>query len=75
MGQLSKETACQIAVDFLKKLKSTEKIDVALVEQQDGEWVIRGTCPIEFGDYAWPERFAVMVDSKGKIKSSDFGLL
>ena len=75
MSELSKETASQIAVEFLKKRKNTERIDVVMVEQQDDGWVVRGTCPIEFGDHQWPERFSVVVDLKGRIKSTDFGLL
>lgn len=75
MSQLSEETATQIAVEFLKKRKNNEQIDVALVEIQDDCWVIQGTCPMEFGDHQWPEKFTVTVDSKGKIKSTDFGLL
>ena len=75
MTQVTKESASQIAVEFLKKSKNTEKIDVALIEMQDDCWIVRGTCPMEFGDHQWPERFAVVVDLKGKIKSTDFGLL
>ena len=75
MTQLSKENATQIAVEFLKKQKGTEKVEVALIETQDDCWVIRGTTPIQFGEIEWPERFAVVIDLKGKIKSTDFGLL
>ena len=46
-----------------------------MVEQQDDGWVVSGTCPIEFGDHHWPEKFSVVVDLKGRIKSTDFGLL
>jgi hypothetical protein len=75
MAQLTKEYASQVAVDFLKKRKNTEKIDVALIELQDDCWVIRGTCPMEFEGSQWPERFTVVVDLKGKIRSTDFALL
>jgi hypothetical protein len=75
MPELSKESASQIAVEYLKKRKNTEKIDVALVEAQDDCWMVQGTCPIEFGGTQWPEKFSVVVDSKGRIKSADFGLL
>ena len=75
MSQVSKETASQIAVEFLKKRKNTEQIDVALIEQQDDGWLISGTCTIDFGDHQWPERFSVVVDLKGRIKSEDYGLL
>ena len=75
MPQVSKEYASQIAVDFLKKKKNTEKIDVALIETQDDGWIIRGTCPIDLEGHQWAERFAVVVDLKGKVKSIDFALL
>jgi hypothetical protein len=75
MSQVSKESASQIVVEYLKKQKNTQNVEVALVELEDNCWVVRGTCPIEFGERQWPERFAVVVDSKGKIKSTDFGLL
>jgi hypothetical protein len=75
MPELSKENASQIAVEFLKKQKGTDKVSVAIVETQDDCWVISGTTPIQFGEIEWPERFAVVVDSKGKIKSTDYKLL
>ena len=75
MTQISKESASQIAVDFLKKQKNTEKIDVALVEEQSDGWVIRGTCPIDLEGHPWAEKFAVVIDLKGKIKTTDYALL
>lgn len=75
MGQLSKEAASQVTVEFLKKLKNTDKIDVMFTEMKDNCWVVSGTSPIEFGGSQWPERFTVVVDSKGKVKSSIFRLL
>jgi hypothetical protein len=69
------ETASQIVVEYLKKEKNTEKIEVAMIELEDNCWVVRGTCPLEFGETQWPERFAVVIDLKGKIKSTDYGLL
>jgi hypothetical protein len=75
MSQVSKESASQIVIEYLKKQKNTDKIEVAIVELEDNCWVVRGTCPIEFGETQWPERFVVVIDSKGKIKSIDYGLL
>jgi hypothetical protein len=72
---VSKELAHQIALDFLKKRKSTEKIDVSTVEQKNEVWIIRGTCPIDLEGHPWAEKFEVVVDQKGKIKSTDFSLL
>jgi len=71
------ESAQQIAVDFLKKRKSTERVEVSTVEQnQDKDiWVIRGTCPIDLEGHPWAEKFEVIVDTKGKIKSTTFALL
>ena len=75
MSQVSKEYASQIAVEYLRKQKNTDKIQVAIVELEDNCWVIRGTCPLEFGETQWPEKFSVVIDAKGKIKSTDYGLL
>jgi transcriptional regulatory protein LevR len=75
MNSVSKELAHQIALDFLKKRKSTEKIDVSTVEQENEVWIIRGTCPIDLEGHPWAEKFEVVVDQKGKIKSTDFSLL
>lgn len=74
-NSISKELAHQIAVEFLKKRKNTEKIDVSAVEQKKEFWVIRGTCPIDLEGHPWAEKFEVIVDQKGKIRSTDFSLL
>jgi len=73
--EISTETAQQIAVEFLKKRKNTEKIDISTVEQKDGVWIVRGTCPIDLEGHPWAERFEVIIDQKGKIRSTDFALL
>jgi hypothetical protein len=75
MPQVSKEAASEIVVDFLKKQKNTDKIDVADIEEQSDGWLVRGTCPINLEGHPWAEKFAVVVDLKGKIKATDFSLL
>ena len=75
MPQVSKQSASQIAVEFLKKEKSTDRIDVAVVEEQSDGWMVRGTCPIDLEGHPWVEKFAVVVDWKGKIKDINYGLL
>jgi hypothetical protein len=75
LPQMSKESASQIAVEFLMKEKKTEKIDVAVIEEQSDGWMVRGTCPINMEGHPWVEKFAVVVDWKGKIKESNYGLL
>lgn len=75
MQNISTEVVQKIAVDYLKKRKSTEKIDISTVEQKNGVWVIRGTCPIDLEGHPWAEKFEVVIDEKGKIKSTDFSLL
>ena len=72
---ISRENAQEIAANFLKKKKNTEKIDVATVEQNREDWVIRGTCPINMEGHPWAEKFEVIVDPKGKIKSTYSSLL
>jgi len=75
MPQVSKESAGQIAVEFLRKEKNTDKIDVAVIEEQSDGWMVRGTCPIDLEGHPWVEKFAVVVNWKGKIKTLDYGLL
>lgn len=75
MKVLMEKDATEIAVEFLKKRKNTERIEVSSVEQRDGCWVVRGTCPIDLEGHPWAEKFEVVIDGKGKIKSTDFSLL
>jgi hypothetical protein len=75
VNKASKEIAQQVAVDFLKKRKNTEKVEVSTVEQKHEDWIIRGTCPIDLEGHPWAEKFEVIIDSKGKVKSLDFALL
>ena len=75
MQGVSTESVRQIAVDYLRKRKNTEKIDVSTVEEKEGFWVIRGTCPIDLEGHPWAEKFEVIIDEKGKVKSMDFSLL
>jgi hypothetical protein len=75
MQKVSTEAVQQIAVDYVKKRKNTEKIDISTVEQKNGVWVIRGVCPIDLEGHPWAEKFEVVVDEKGKIRSTDFSLL
>jgi hypothetical protein len=75
MQAVSEENAKQIAVDFLRKKKNTEKVNVSSVEQKDGVWIIYGMCPIDLEGHPWTEKFEVIVSRKGKIKSTYFSLL
>jgi hypothetical protein len=75
MPQVTRESASEIVIDFLKKEKNTDKIDVAMVEDHDEGYVVRGTCPIDLEGHPWAERFAVVVDLKGRIKTIDYALL
>jgi len=69
------ENAQQIAVEFLKRRKSLERVEVSTVERNKNIWVIRGTCPIDLEGHPWAEKFEVILDTKGKVKSSYFALL
>ncbi len=75
MKAFSKEDAQEIAVDLVRKKKNSEEIAVASVEQKDGVWIINGTCPINLEGHPWTERFEVVIDRKGKVKSMYFSLL
>ncbi|MDI6806176.1 MAG: hypothetical protein QMD20_05900 [Candidatus Bathyarchaeia archaeon] len=75
MGEISTEAARQIVVDFIKQKKRIERIEVSTVENKNGCWVVRGTCPIDLDGHPWAEKFEVILNQKGKIKSTEFALL
>jgi hypothetical protein len=75
MGEISTDAARQMVVEFIKQKKKIERIEISTVEQKRGCWVVRGTCPIDLEGHPWAEKFEVVVDPKGKIKSTDFALL
>ncbi len=75
MPQVSKELASQTVVNFLKKEKNTDKVDVAMVEEKNDVFIVRGITPIDLEGHQWAERFTVIVDNKGKVKSTDYALL
>jgi hypothetical protein len=74
-SSISVESAQQIAVDFLKKRKNTDRVEVSGVDHKNDIWVVRGTCPIDLEGHPWAEKFEVIVDTKGRIKSTTFALL
>lgn len=75
LQQISKDSVCEIVIDFLKEKKETDKIDIAMVEEQADSWIVRGTSPIDLEGHKWAEGFTVILDLKGKIKTTDFSLL
>ncbi len=75
MPQVTRESASEIVIDFLKKMKNRDRVDVAMVEDNGEGYVVRGTCPIDMEGHPWAERFTAVVDLKGKIKTIDYALL
>ncbi|MGD6811067.1 MAG: hypothetical protein ACQCN3_15340 [Candidatus Bathyarchaeia archaeon] len=75
MPQVSKESAGQVVVAYLKKQKKTDQIDVAMVEENNGGYIVRGITPINLEGHNWAERFTVKVDNKGKVQYADYALL
>lgn len=72
---VSKENAQQIAVDYVRKTKNPQRVEVAMIEQDHHEWIVRGTCPIDMEGHPWAEKFEIVIDAKGKIKNSRSSLL
>lgn len=72
---LTVENAQQIAVEYLKRRKSLERVEISTVDQNNDIWVIRGTCPIDLQGHPWAEKFEVIVDTKGRVRYSYFALL
>jgi hypothetical protein len=74
-NNITVESAQKIAIEFLKKRKNTERVEVSTIEQNKDIWVIRGTCPIDLEGHPWAEKFEVIVDTKGKVRTTTFSLL
>lgn len=74
-NNITVESVQQIAIEFLKKRKNTERVVVSTIEQNKDIWVIRGTCPIDLEGHPWAEKFEVIVDTKGKVRTTTFSLL
>jgi hypothetical protein len=72
---ITKETAEQIAVELLKRRKCTERVEVSTVEHNNEKWVVRGVCPIDMEGHPWAEKFEVTLDTRGRVKSTEFALL
>jgi hypothetical protein len=72
---VSKEVAQKVAVEYLKRQKSADRVDVSFVEKKREDWVVRGTCPIDMEGHPWAEKFEIIVDPRGKVKALDFALL
>jgi hypothetical protein len=74
-ANISEAIVVQVAVDAVKKRKNMEKVEVTIVEHSQEDWVVRGTCPIDMEGHPWAEKFEVVLDPKGKVKSLDLALL
>jgi len=72
---ITKDAVEMIVVEFLKKRKYTDRVKVSEIEQNNEIWVIRGTCPIDMEGHPWAEKFEVVLDIRGRVKSADFALL
>ena len=75
MKVVSQEDVHQIAVNCVKAKKETENIDISMIEEKGEVWVVTGTCPINLEGHPWTERFEVVVDRSGKVRSTYFSLL
>jgi hypothetical protein len=75
LPQVSKESASKVVINYLKKEKNTDKVDVAMIEEKNDGFIVRGVTPIDLEGHTWAERFTILVDNKGKVKSTDYALL
>ena len=75
MKVVSQQAVQQIAVNCVKAKKDTDHIDVSMIEEKDDVWIVTGTCPINMEGHPWTERFEVVVDRSGKVRSTYFSLL
>ena len=75
MKAVTEREAQQVVLEYVKKRKNTDRINILTIREEDGLWIVSGTCPIDLQGHPWTERFEIIVDKKGKIKTTDFSLL
>ncbi len=76
MPYVSKESAGQLVIKYIKKEKKTNRVNIAkVVEERNGGYIVRGITPVQLEGQNWAERFTVHVDNKGKVKSTDYALI
>jgi hypothetical protein len=75
MPQVLQETAIQTALAHVRRQKKIEKIDIATAKKNVDGWIVEGKCPIDVEGRTWTEKFEVVIDSRGKVKSADYWLL
>jgi len=72
--KISKDEAITAVVEHVKKTKRGAIPAISEVEERTGEWIVRGTCPRDVEGSTWAEKFEILVDAKGKVKSADYAL-
>ncbi len=75
MTNVTREYAQAVAVDYLKKLKSAQTVNISTVEHKGEDWEVRGTTPLDLEGHPWAEKFEIVIDIKGKVKTVDYSLL
>jgi hypothetical protein len=46
-----------------------------MIEEKSDGYIIRGICPINLEGHQWAEKFEVVIEWNGKIKSTYYSLL
>ena len=69
------EKAQDVAINFVRAKRNVTDVSVVLTELKDGNWIIKGTCPIDLSGHPWRESFEVTIDQKGNVKASSFQLM
>lgn len=72
--KISKEEAINAAIEHVKKRKKGAPTAITDVEEHDGEWIVKGTCPSDEEGSTWAEKFEIIVDNKSRVKSADYAL-
>ena len=72
---LDLENIQAIAVNFVREKKNVTDVTIIITEQNNGVWIVIGTCPIDLSGHPWRESFEVRIDQKGRIKAYSFRLM
>lgn len=71
-GLVQMKEAEKIAVEFVRKTKGPQNINVNSIEPKDNGWLLKGSASTSSKDGFYSEKWTITIDTNGKITSYKF---
>jgi len=73
-SKISKTEAIKVATEQTKLRNRGAVVTISDVKEDSGGWIVKGTSANDYESPLWGEKFEIVVDGEGKVKSSNFSL-